>query len=128
MSVHLKPEHLEEAQKFVAEVQAAGGLAPLDLDQFWADDKRARRDPWAADCPQVPLGIRMSSECVWAELNAPEEWFRLLHDDVFRVALEHRYNDLAQQIVGRRLLGESRPDPQRVWPAPKTLEIGRAHV
>ncbi len=105
----------------MAEIGAADGLAPLDVERFWADDERAQRDPWAADCPQTPLGIRMSNECVWAELNAPEEWFRLLHDDDFRVALERRYNDLAQKIVGRRLLGEKRPDSRRVWPATKGL-------
>lgn len=121
MSVHLQDRHLRQAEKLVAKAQARGGLAPLDLERFWADEERAGKDPWAADCPQVALGIRMSNECVFDELGESEDWHRLAHDEAFRVDLEHRYNDKAVPIVGRRLLGECRSDPGRVWPRVKEL-------
>lgn len=121
MSVHLQEHHIRMAEKLVAKARAHGGLAPLDIERFWADEEKARRDPWAADCPQVPLGIRMSNECVFDELGEPEDWYRLFHDDDFRVDLERRYNDKAQPIVGRRLLGERRADPKLAWPGVKQL-------
>ena len=116
MSVHLKESHLRQAEKLVAKAKAHGGLAPVDIERFWADEEKARKDPWASDCPQVPLGIRMSNECVFDELGEPEDWYRLFHDEAFRADLEHRYNDKAVPIVGRRLLGEHRSDPKLAWP------------
>jgi len=121
VSVHLKESHLCQAEKLVAKAKAHGGLAPLDIERFWADEEQARKDPWAKDCPQVPLGIRMSNECVFDELGEPEDWHRLFHDEAFRVDLEHRYNDKAVPIVGRRLLGEHRSDPKLAWPRVKEL-------
>lgn len=122
MSVQLQPHHLRLADKLVEKTRLAGGLAPLDLDRFWADEEKARQDPFAADCPQVPLGIRMSSECFFAELDEPEEWYRLLHDEPYRLTLAKRYNDKAEMIVGRRLIPElPGPPPERQWPAVKGL-------
>lgn len=121
MSVFVREQHLRSAEKLVAKARAKGGLAPLDVERFWADEERARKDPWSSDCPQVPLGIRMSNECVFDELGEPEDWHRLFHDEAFRVDLEHRYNDKAEPIVGRRLLGERRSDPRLAWPRVKEL-------
>lgn len=87
-------------------VRAAGGLAPLDIERFWADDARAHAAPFAADCPQMPLGIRMAPECIFVELGVEPDWRRLWHDDAFWQPLARRYNDQAERIVGRRLLDE----------------------
>jgi len=121
MSVHITERHLGLAERLVQKAHARGGLAPLDVERFWADQDRAARDPWAVECPQVPLGIGMSQECVFAELGVPEDWYRLSHDDEFRVGLARRYNDAAERIVGKRLLGERKSDPERQWPPVKAL-------
>ena len=42
----------------------------LDIEQFWKDDALAHKDNcFSKDAPQVALGIRMSEECVFAELQ-----------------------------------------------------------
>lgn len=121
MSYHLNDEHLRKAQELVNLAQANGGLAPVDLPRFWADNDRALKDPWARDLPHMPLGVMMSRECLFAELGVPEEWLRLGQDHVYRVGLERRYNDLSERIVGRRLLGEKIPDTTLAWPEIKGL-------
>lgn len=121
MSLYVTPAQLRTAEDLVRRAHARGGLAPLDADRFWADQERALRDPWAADCPQVPLGMLMSTECMFAELDVPEDWYRLTHDAPYRVALARRYNDLSERIVGRRLLGESLPPAGPQMPGPKAL-------
>ena len=90
----------------MARARAHDGLAPLDFERFWAENRQALRDPWAADCPQLPLGIGMSDECVFAELGVPEDWRRLEQDRAWNLELRRRYNDRAERIVGRRLLHE----------------------
>ncbi len=112
-------EHKNLASELVAESHRAGGLAPVDLERFWADQARAGADPFAAS--QVAMGIGMSGECVWAELNEPEDWWRYETDEPFRLQLHKRYNDVSQRVVGRRLLNESPSDPARKYPATKSL-------
>jgi hypothetical protein len=63
----------------------------------------------------------MSPECLFAELDVPEDWYRLTHDEEYRINLAVRYNDLAERIVGRRLLSEQRSDPALAWPSIKGL-------
>jgi len=121
VSVHVTEQHLSRAQRLVERCRANDGLAPVEIDRFWEDDGRAWSDPFSEDCPQVPLGVRMSSECVFDELGVPEDWYRLTHDDEYRVALARRYNDRAQQIVGRRVLSEVMPDLALTWPTIKGL-------
>lgn len=121
MSVYLKPSHLAQAERLVAGARANGGLAPLDMDRFWADQDKAIRDPWAKDCPQVSMGIMMGMEAVFDELGEKEDWRRLYQDPQYAVGLARRYNDKAEQIVGRRLLSEAVPDPARAWPCVKGL-------
>ena len=42
----------------------------LDIDQFWRDEENAHKDNcFSLDAKQVALGIRMSDECVFAELG-----------------------------------------------------------
>ncbi len=121
MSVHVTEPHLQTARKLVEKAHAHGGLAPLDVERFWADQARAMKDPFAADCPQVPLGILMAPECVFAELGEPEQWHRLIHDEAYRLGLCRRYNNLAEKIVGRRLLNETPADPTLKMPPTKEL-------
>ena len=42
----------------------------LDIEQFWRDEDEAHKDNcFSPDAKQVALGIRMSDECVFAELG-----------------------------------------------------------
>ena len=42
----------------------------LDIEQFWKDDELAHKENcFSKEAPQVALGIRMSDECVFAELG-----------------------------------------------------------
>jgi uroporphyrinogen decarboxylase len=114
----------DHAAKLVARTRAAGGLAPVDLARFWSDQDRAFANPFGIDIPQVPLGVLMSRECVFAELEIPEtpaNWHRLLHDAAWAAQVSRAYNDKAEQIVGRRLLSETSPDPERTYPPVKQL-------
>jgi uroporphyrinogen decarboxylase len=106
MSVYVNDRHLDLAAELVKRTHAAEGLAPVDCESFWAVNDRSIVDPFSPDCPCLPLGIRMSDECVFEELSVPVDWHRLFHDEPFHIELCSRYNDLAAQIVGRRLLDE----------------------
>lgn len=124
MNTQVSVSQLAVAEELVSSARANGGLAPVDLARFWADDAKAHADPFAADCPQMPLGIRMGPECIFAELGVAEDWYRLYHDTdgTFVPPLAQQYNDKAQAIVGRRLLSEkARPMPHESFPAVKQL-------
>lgn len=88
----------------------------VDIDQFWKDDELAHRDNcFSAEAPQVALGIRMSNECVFAELGVEGDlWLDMPRER--RIELNRRYNDKAEKIVGKRLLRESFPEPDEVFP------------
>jgi uroporphyrinogen decarboxylase len=117
-----KAEHAALAKALVSEAHAHGGLAPVDLQRFWDDQQAAQADPFGAAIPQVPLGMQMSGECVYAELGVPEDYWRYDHDAEWRLKLNKAYNDRAEPIVGRRLLSEAPPpDPSRVYPATQGL-------
>ncbi len=77
----------------------------LDMDQFWRDDEAAHENNCFSSAPQVALGIRMSDECVFAELDEEgTPWMPIPHKR--RIELNKRYNDKAEKIVGKRLLKE----------------------
>jgi len=111
-----------KAEWLLARARAAGGLAPVDLERFWADQAVARADPFGADIPQTALGIMMSGECVYDELGVPVDFWRYQHDDAWRLELNAAYNDKAERIVGRRLLGET---PREA--APRYTGLGGLH-
>jgi uroporphyrinogen decarboxylase len=111
----------EIPQRLVAEMKANDGLAPVDLDRFWADQEVARKDPFGESIPQCPLGIGMSWECVFAELGVDEDVWRYQHDTEWALGLNKAYNDIAERVVGRRLLNETPQDPSRHYPAVKGL-------
>ena len=93
----------------------------LDIDQFWRDDELAHlNNCFNPSAPQSALGIRMSHECVFAELGVPgEPWGKI--DPVRQSELNKRYNDKAEKIVGRRLLTESYPMPEESLPYVKRI-------
>lgn len=122
MSVNVTEKHLSIAEKFVRKAHANNGLAPLDIDRFWADQKISMADPFGKDIPQVPFGAICNWECVFAELGIEQDWSRYNNDVEWRLALNKAYNDRAEAIVGRRLLDERRPDPDRPsYPPTKVL-------
>jgi len=121
MSLPYRPEHERMAERLVRETEARGGLAPLDIEKFWADQERAIAEPFGRSIPQLPLGIMMSGECVYAELGVEEDFWRYEHDEDWRLGLNRAYNEKAEKIVGRKLLGEGRGDPSRRYPHVKTL-------
>jgi uroporphyrinogen decarboxylase len=115
-------EHRKMVDELLADTAANGGLAPVDLDQFWADQQEARNDPFGADIPQVPLGAICNWECAFDELGVEQDWWRYLYEDeLWALDLNRRYNDKAEQVVGRRLLNEEPADPERKWPEVKGL-------
>jgi len=121
-SVPYLPEHAEMARALVAETKANGGLAPLDIERFWADDAVAQKDPFGQNIPQVPFGGWPLALCVYDELGVPEDIWRYDHDPGWRIELNKAYNDRSQRIVGRRLLSETPPpDPETVFPSPGGL-------
>ena len=122
MSLNTTAAHIERAEKLVEKTHANNGMAPLDLGRFWADQEVAARDPFGENCPQVPLGIMMGSYCVFDELCVEEDYKRLAHDHDWRLDLHRRYNDKAEEIVGRRVLSEApAPDPSESYPGVKAL-------
>ncbi len=110
------------AEALVREAHANEGLAPLDIERFWADEEIARQDPFGDHIPQVPLGVRMSWECVFDELGVEENARRFLNDHEWASALIEAYNEKAERIVGKRLLNpRNRSLPEDHFPAPKQL-------
>ncbi|MBT3294705.1 MAG: hypothetical protein HN919_01290 [Verrucomicrobia bacterium] len=115
-------EHRAMVDALLADTAANGGMAPVDLDRFWADQAIARKDPFGAQIPQVPLGAICNWECIFEELGEPQDWWRFQHEDeAWALDLKRRYNDLAETIVGRRLLGETPAAGERSWPKLKEL-------
>ncbi len=88
----------------------------VDIKKFWEDDELAHEDNcFSRRAPQVALGIRMSEECVFAELGEEgNPWGYTPRER--RLELNRRYNDKAEEIVGRRLLPETLPESEETFP------------
>ncbi|HGJ66714.1 TPA: hypothetical protein ENS27_15235 [bacterium] len=122
MSIRVTEKHLAIAEKFVQKIHNNGGLAPIDLDRFWEDNKISTSNPFGRDIPQMPFGASCTSECVFDELGIEEDQGRYARDTEWRLSLNKAYNDKAEAIVGRRLLSEARPDTnQPHYPGRKAL-------
>ena len=79
----------------------------LDVEQFWKDDELAHQENcFSADAPQAALGIRMSDECVFAELGEEGEPWGYTPPER-RYELNCRYNEKAVKIVAGRCETES---------------------
>lgn len=115
-------EQRAQIDRLLEDTRANGGLAPLDVERFWADQEVANTDPFGSHILQVPLGAICNWECVFDELGLEQDWWRFLHgDEAWALEISRRYNDLAERIVGRRLLNERPADRTRQWPAVKGL-------
>lgn len=121
LNVPYRPEHAAMADKLVQEMHSNNGLAPLDLDQFWRDQDIAEQQPFGDNIPQVAFGGTLNHECVFDELGIDIDVWRYDHDPDWRLEINKRYNDLAEQIVGRRILSEERQDPTLKYPQIKGL-------
>ena len=92
----------------------------LDIEQFWKDEELTHQENcFSKAAPQVALGIRMSEECVFAELGEDGQPWGYTPPER-RYELNCRYNEKAIQIVGRPLLPEIKPLPKDK-PAPVTI-------
>jgi uroporphyrinogen decarboxylase len=100
------------ASRLVQRAHSSRGLPALDFESFWTENETALRDPFSPSCAQMPLGIVMSDECVFDELGIAPQWRRLFNDAEFHAELCRRYNDRAEQVVGRRLIPEELPEEQ----------------
>ncbi len=88
-------------------------MLKLDIEQFWKDDALAHEENcFSKKAPQVALGIRMSEECVFAELGEEGQPWGYTPPER-RYDLNCRYNEKARKIVGIPLLPERKPDPNR---------------
>ena len=112
----LPADDRKKVDSLLAETRANDGLAPVDLEQFWADQEIAKADPFGRDIPQVPLGAICNWECAFAELGIEQDWHRYENDPDWAIGLNKRYNELSEKIVGRRLLREAKAEPARQWP------------
>ena len=107
--------YLKQAEALVREARRHGGLAPVDVERFWADQEAAIGNPFG-DIAQCALGVLMSGECVYEELGIEQDFRRYRNDEDWRLELNRAYNVRAERIVGRRLLTERRSDPGRRYP------------
>ena len=118
------PTTAHKAAWLLERTAANDGLAHWTLNVFGTIKAAPKRDAFAVDSPQCPLGITgMSGECVWAELGIPEDYFRYESDPAFRRDLNIAYNNVAERIVGRRILGEKFDDPSSAIPRSKCCMI-----
>jgi len=96
-------------------------MLDLDIDKFWKDDKLAHKENcFSKESQQVALGIRMSDECVFAELGVEgKPWGHT--ERTLRMELNKRYNEKAEKIVGIKLLREVFSDPDEAFPGCKNI-------
>lgn len=83
----------------------------FDLQQFWHDNDLALRDPFDKNNPQTPMGIAMGPFSMFAELGLEQDMRRVEDDPAWANGLIRQYNDIAERIVGRRLIGERDEEP-----------------
>jgi len=99
----------------------------LDIEQFWKDEEKTHLDNcFSKESPQIALGIRMSDECVFAELGEDGQPWGYTPPER-RYELNCRYNEKAVKIVGRPLLAENKPLPKDQQPKvtiPSYKQIG----
>ncbi len=113
---HIDPEDRKKVDAFIKETKQNGGLAPVDTSRFWEENEKARKDPFDPPGGIVPFGASLTAECIFDELGIPEDFWRQAHDPEWRVKVHRQYNDKAEEIVGRRLINESYPNPVKEYP------------
>ncbi len=116
------PDHVAKAKSIVGEAHSNGGLAHLDLEQFWKDQDEAVKKPFSKEIRQIPLNLYCSWEPVFDELGIPEDFLRYLNDEPWRMSLNKAYNEKAEKIIGRRIRDEAATPPLgEHYPAVKGL-------
>ena len=96
-------------------------MLDVNLEKFWeADEKAHLENTFYEGSPQVALGIRMNHECVFPEINAEGDPWGYTPNHV-QNALNKRYNDKAEKIVGKRLLRENLPEKDMLLPEVKKI-------
>ena len=95
-------------------------MTSMDFDAFWKEDALAHEDNCFRRARQVALGIRMSDECVFAELGVEGTPWKPI-PRAQRLELNKRYNDKAEKIIGLRPLRETLPDPDSEFPPVKRV-------
>jgi uroporphyrinogen decarboxylase len=113
--------HKKQVDILLNETKANGGMAPLDMEQFWKDQDKAVADPFGENITQCAFGAILTGECVFAELGIEQDDRRFQNDEPWALELSKRYNDLSEKIVGRRLLNEKPADKSRQWTGIKNL-------
>ena len=99
-------------------------MLDLDIEQFWKDEELAHEENcFSKKAPQAALGIRMSDECVFAELGEEGEPWGYTSPER-RYDLNCRYNEKAIKIVGRPLLAERKPEDLLKITIPSFRQIG----
>ena len=122
MTRSIDRDHDALARSMAEEFAACRGIMPLDLDAFWRDNGVALSDPFAADCPMVPWGRPGLGDAVFDELGIDEDFHGYETDPAFRAAINRRYNDRAEAIIGIRPFSvQTPPDPARQYPGPAAL-------
>jgi len=93
----------------------------VDLDRFWKADIAAHKDNcFSKKSPQVAMGILMSDECVYTELDeSGDPWG--VEPQERQIDLNKRYNDKAENVVGRRLLPETFDPEDSEFPQVKQI-------
>lgn len=88
----------------------------IDLEQFWKDDKLAHRDNcFYVHAPQVAFGLGLYEEDVFAELGVPGAPHGDNPPELMREYC-YRYNDMAEKIIGKRVLSEEHPMNHEKFP------------
>lgn len=97
-------------------------MLDLNLEKFWQAEETAHEENcFSKNATQVAMNIRMSDECVFSELNEEGNPWGFTERSS-RIDLNKRYNDLAEKVVGKRLLRENFPAEDAIFP--KISQIG----
>lgn len=97
-------------------------MPSIDLRRFWEENDAALIDPFSPANAHVPINIGMGYHTVFDELGIEEDLMRFEREPDYARRCATAYNDLAEQIVGRRLLDENAYDPKAKFP--RTTSLG----
>lgn len=114
-------EHLAIADTLMAEMQANDGLADVDIEAFWKENRRAVADPFDPTLRHPGFVVYSPAEAVFSELGITDDFWRYDQDEAYRLELNRQYNDKAERIIGRRMLGENPTPSERRRPKVGTL-------
>ena len=93
-------------------------MLDVDLDRFWRDDARSHgKNCFDPEAPQVAMGLRMSGECIFAELGIEGDPWLSKIPQAQLAEYYKRYNEKAIATVGIPLLPEEFPPEDAAFPA-----------